>query len=102
MGRFPAHCPLPTVHLQRDLPEREPARQLGLPRQLAAELCLELKLALVGTILAVAALNRWWLLPALKRGETRRLGRTMKLEALLLIAVFAATGLLTTRPLPHA
>ncbi len=65
-------------------------------------LALVLKLALVGTILLLAALNRWWLLPALKRGKTRRLGRTMKLEALFLLTVFAATGLLTTRPLPHS
>ena len=64
-------------------------------------LALMLKLALVGTVLAVAALNRWWLLPALKRGKTRRLGQLLKLEAILLLTVFAATGILTTRPLPH-
>lgn len=65
-------------------------------------LALVFKLTLVGTILLLAALNRWWLLPALKRGKTRRLGRMMKLEAFLLLTVFAATGLLTTRPLPHS
>jgi putative copper export protein len=62
---------------------------------------LLVKLALVGVILGVAALNRWWLLPALQRGRTQPLGRALKLEALLLIAVFSATGVLTTRPLPH-
>lgn len=57
---------------------------------------------LVGVILAVAALNRWWLLPALTpRGQTQPLGRVLKLEAALLLTVFAATGLLTTQPLPH-
>ena len=64
-------------------------------------LALILKLALVGITLAVAGFNRWWLLPALKRGKVRRLGQMLRLEALLLIAVFAATGILTTRPLPH-
>lgn len=64
---------------------------------------LLLKLALVGVILAVAALNRWWLLPALtRRGQTQPLGGVMKLEATLLLTVFAATGLLTTQPLPHS
>ncbi len=64
-------------------------------------LALVLKLILVGIVLSIAALNRWWLLPALERGETRRMGQLLKLEAALLIAVFAATGILTTRPLPH-
>ena len=64
-------------------------------------LVLVLKLALVGTILAIAGFNRWWLLPALERGKTRRLGQMLRLEAALLITVFAATGILTTRPLPH-
>lgn len=64
-------------------------------------LALVLKLALVGIILALAGFNRWWLLPALKQGKTRRLGQMLRLEAILLLAVFAATGVLTTRPLPH-
>lgn len=62
---------------------------------------LLVKLALVGVILGVAALNRWWLLPTLQRGRTQPLGHALKLEALLLITVFSATGVLTTRPLPH-
>lgn len=64
-------------------------------------LALALKLGLVGTVLLIAGLNRWWLLPALGRGHSRGLGRALRLEALLLVGVFAATGLLTTRPLPH-
>ena len=64
-------------------------------------LALVLKLVLVGTILALAGFNRWWLLPALKKGRTQRLGQMLRLEAALLITVFAATGILTTRPLPH-
>jgi len=64
-------------------------------------LALVLKLALVGMILTLAGFNRWWLLPALKRGKTQRLGQMLRLEAALLITVFAATGVLTTRPLPH-
>jgi putative copper export protein len=81
------------LHLAR------PAELTGTPYGLA----LVLKLALVGTILLLAALNRWWLLPALRdRYQAWRLGRALKLEALLLLGVFAATGLLTTRPLPHS
>lgn len=64
-------------------------------------LALTVKLALVSVILGIAALNRWWFLPALQRGQRRGLGQLLRLEALLLIAVFAATGLLTTRAPPH-
>lgn len=77
---------------------------LGQPAQLVTTpygLALTVKLALVGIILGIAALNRWWFLPALHRGETRRLGQMLKLEAFILIVVFAATGLLTTRAPPH-
>lgn len=63
---------------------------------------LSLKLGLVAVILLIAALNRWWLVPALRRGQAQaRFGRVLKLEALLLTGAFAATGLLTTSPLPH-
>src|SRR5215218_3326094 len=43
-------CADPQV-LERDLPEREPALQLGLDRQLVLELRLELELALVIALL---------------------------------------------------
>jgi putative copper export protein len=63
---------------------------------------LSFKVALVVVILGIAALNRWWFVPALRRGQVqRRFGRILKVEALLLIGVLAATGLLTTSPLPH-
>ncbi len=68
-------------------------------------LALTAKLALVSIILGIAALNRWWFLPALQQGNPqgspRRFGQVLRLEAALLIAVFAATGLLTTRAPPH-
>lgn len=63
---------------------------------------LSLKLALVAVILGLAAFNRWVYLAALtQRGATRGFARVMRLEAFLLLTVFAATGLLTTSPLPH-
>ncbi len=66
-------------------------------------LILSVKLAIVAVILGVAALNRWYFLPRL-RAEPQthvRFGRILLLEALLLLTVFAATGLLSTSPLPH-
>lgn len=63
---------------------------------------LSLKVALVVVILGIAALNRWWFVPALRRGHAQgRFGRLLKAEALLLVGVLAATGVLTTSPLPH-
>ena len=60
------------------------------------------KVGLVAAIVAIAALNRWRLLPALTRdGPTRSLRRALRLEALLLLVVLGATGLLTTSPVPH-
>ena len=60
------------------------------------------KLLLVGIIVALAAYNRVWLLPASLRGAlTTRFQRVLRLEALALIAVFILTGLLTTSALPH-
>lgn len=60
------------------------------------------KLALVAVILAIAAINRFRLLPAFaKTGKVATFQRALRLEALLLIAVFIITGILSTRPLPH-
>lgn len=63
---------------------------------------LSLKLGLIAVILGLAAFNRWVFLPSLtKQGGTKGFARVMKFEALLLILVFATTGVLTTSPLPH-
>lgn len=63
---------------------------------------LSVKLVLVAVVLALAGLNRWVFLPRLtERGATRVFAQVMELEALLLILVFAITGVLTTSPLPH-
>ncbi|HEX7003508.1 MAG TPA: CopD family protein [Trueperaceae bacterium] len=63
---------------------------------------LSVKNLLVLLIVAVAAVNRWWFLPRIRRGQAgpsfRRLFRA---EAMLLLAVLAVTGLLTTSALPH-
>ena len=62
---------------------------------------LIVKLGLVAIILLIAALNRWWLLPKVARREAAPiLKRYLRLESLLLIAVLAATGVLTTREPP--
>ncbi len=68
---------------------------------------LIVKLALVGVILGIAALNRWHFLPKLSAhgygtgALPHRFGRVLLLEAALLLTIFAVTGLLTTSPLPH-
>lgn len=63
------------------------------------------KVALVGIILGIAAVNRWHFLPKLRAGGAQalahRFGGVLLVEAALLLAVFAVTGLLTTSPLPH-
>ncbi len=68
---------------------------------------LLVKLALVGVILGIAALNRWHFLPKLRAHGygsgtlPHRFGQVLLLEAALLLTVFAVTGVLTTSPLPH-
>ncbi|MBX3142577.1 MAG: CopD family protein [Trueperaceae bacterium] len=69
-------------------------------------LALVLKLALVAATLAVAAYNRWRLLPRLVATDAdlaskSRLASALRIEALLLMLVLIATALLTTRPPPH-
>lgn len=62
---------------------------------------LVVKLSLVTLILLIAAANRWWLLPKVERFEAiPALKRFIRLESLLLVAVLAATGVLTTREPP--
>lgn len=64
---------------------------------------LYVKLALVVVIVAIAAGHRRVLLPALEaHGATARLRRAVRVEAAVLVAVLAATGILTTRAVPHA
>ena len=63
---------------------------------------LAVKVALVLVVLAIAAANRWYFLPALRNNlPSRGFVRALRLEALLLIAVLGATGILTTSPMPH-
>lgn len=80
------------THLQ------DPARFVASPYGFA----LYAKLALVLAIVGVAAFNRLSLLPAFLRGGAPGRFRTvLRAEALLLVAVFVATGVLTTSALPH-
>lgn len=64
---------------------------------------LALKLVLVMVILVLAAVNRWSLLPAIRTvpasgsGPVFSLARVVRVEAVVLIAIFAVTGLLGTR-----
>lgn len=62
---------------------------------------LLIKIVLVVLTVAVAAFNRFLFLPRLQQGSATGLRRSLLLESLLLVAVFAATGLLTTSSLPH-
>jgi putative copper export protein len=70
--------------------------------QSAYGVTLFIKLGLVTLILAIAAVNRFRLLPAFaKTGKVTTFQKALRLEAALLIAVFVITGILSTRPLPH-
>lgn len=80
------------IHLQD--PERFVASPYGLS--------LGLKLVAFAAIVGVAALNRFRLLPAfLATDRPEGLRSAVRIEALLLVAVFALTGALTTSSLPH-
>lgn len=60
------------------------------------------KIGLFTMILAVAAVNRWRLVPHLKNAPAlTSLGRLVKIESLLVIGVLAITGVLTSLPLPE-
>lgn len=60
------------------------------------------KIGLVVLTVGVAALNRFVFMPQLESGRgSAGLRRNLLLEALLLVAVFAATGVLSTSELPH-
>lgn len=61
-----------------------------------------IKQGLVLMALAVAALNRFWLLPEFEQqGKVGRFHAALKLEALLIVGIFIATGILTVQPMPH-
>jgi copper transport protein len=63
------------------------------------------KLGLVTILLALAALNRFWVTPALGKGTgtgERRLGRSVMAEAVLAAAILALVGLWRFTPPPRA
>ena len=63
---------------------------------------LGVKLLVVAIIVAIAAANRLWLLPAfLSDDRSERFRNAVKAEAVLLVAAFVLTGVLTTSALPH-
>jgi copper transport protein len=65
-------------------------------------LALSAKMTLVGGMLALAAVNKWRLVPGLSTGAAAmaRLRRSIALEAALALAVIAATTALTSAPPP--
>ncbi|MCK6441789.1 CopD family protein [Elstera cyanobacteriorum] len=64
---------------------------------------LALKLALVAGLLALAALNRVWLTPALAAGGSAQpLRRSIWAEGVLVIGVLLVTGVLSQTPPPRA
>ena len=76
----------------------EPARFLASPYALA----LAVKLAVVALTVALAAVNRFALLPRLQAGGgLGPLRAALRVETLLLLGVLVATGWLTTTAVPH-
>jgi len=64
---------------------------------------LVVKLLLVATLLAVAAWNKWRLVPAFERGDATaraRLRRSIRIEMLLVLAILLVTALMTTTSSP--
>ncbi len=77
---------------------------LDAPRELTTTsygLALLIKFFLVAVVLAIAAANRWWLVPLVNRGRPHWLRRAVRAESLLLFAVLTASGVLATREPPH-
>lgn len=77
---------------------------VGEPSSLATSrygLALVTKVALVVVIVAIAGLNRFRLLPALRDGSGEGLRRAMRIEAFLLAGVLAATAVVATSAPPH-
>lgn len=76
----------------------EPERFLSSPYGLA----LGIKIVLVLITVGIAALNRFRFLPQLEQqASAAGLRTSLIVESIMLIAIFAATGLLTTSALPH-
>ena len=76
----------------------EPERFFGSPYSWA----LGVKILLVLITVGIAAVNRFKFLPQLRAaGDSSGLRRSLIIESILLVAVFAATGVLTTSSLPH-
>lgn len=76
----------------------EPERFVTSPYGLA----LAIKIVLVLLTIAIAAINRFRFLPQLERQSLSfGLRRALLAESVMLLAIFAATGLLTTSALPH-
>ncbi len=63
---------------------------------------LLVKLAVVSGVAAIAAINRWVVLPSLTRGAAARLGGFVKIESLLLLAVLGVTAVLVSQAPPGA
>ena len=60
------------------------------------------KVGLVGMVIGIAAVHRLHFVPSLERtGGRFPFRRLLRLEAILLLIVLAATALLTTSPMPH-
>src|SRR5579864_1148880 len=62
---------------------------------------LLIKLAVASMVVMVAAVNRWVLMPSLAlRSEAGRLGGTVKIESLLLLAILGLTAVLVSQAPP--
>jgi putative copper export protein len=59
------------------------------------------KLTVVALIVALAGVNRWFLVPLVERGVARPLLRAVRVESLALALVLVATAVLTTREPAH-
>ena len=62
---------------------------------------LGVKVGLALLTVGLAGLNRFWLLPTFARGRGG-LPTALRAETVVLVAVFVATGVLSTSPLPHS
>jgi putative copper export protein len=63
---------------------------------------LGVKLFLVFVIVALAGINRVWLLPRFSATGGGSLRMALRAELAVLVTVFVATGVLSTSPLPHS